>query len=74
MIAMHTIKRELFVGQQVMVRNLHPGDKWVPGTILERTGPLSYLVRGQTWKRHIDYLRQMTDSPHEENKSTTRNT
>ena len=71
----HAHKRELFVGQRVMVRNLRPGDKWVPGTILECTGPLSCLVQvsgGQTWKRHIDHLRQMTDSPHEENKSTTR--
>ena len=37
--------RELFIGQRVMVRNLRPGDKWVPGTIVERTGPLSYLVQ-----------------------------
>ena len=39
-----------------MVRNLHPGDKWVPGTIIERTGPLSYVVQvagGQTWKHHV---------------------
>ena len=39
-----------------MVHNLRPGDKWVPGTILERTDSLSYLVQvsgGQTWKRHI---------------------
>ena len=51
-----------------MVCNSRPGDKWVPGTILECTGPLSYLVQvsgGQTWKRHIDHFRQMTDSPHE---------
>ena len=29
----------------VMVRNLRPGDKWVPGTIIERTGLLSYVVQ-----------------------------
>ena len=37
------------------------------------TDPLSYLVKlsgDQTWKRQIDYLQQMTDSPHEQNKST----
>ena len=52
-----------------MVRNLRPGDKWVAGTIIERTGPLSYLLQtvgGQTWKRHIDHLRQMDDSPQQE--------
>ena len=65
----HTRTRELFIGQRVMVRNLRPGDKWIPGTIIERTGPLSYLVQvagGQTWKRHIDHLRQMDDSPQHE--------
>ena len=70
----HAHNRELFVGQRVMVRNLRPGDKWVPGTIIERTGPLSYLVQvsgGQTWKRHIDHLRQMFDSPKEEDNFTS---
>ena len=65
----HTRTRELFIGQRVMIRNLCPGDKWIPGTIIERTGPLSYLVQvagGQTWKRHIDHLRQMDDSPQHE--------
>ena len=28
-----------------MVRNLRPDDKWAPGTIIEQTGPLSYLVQ-----------------------------
>ena len=52
----HSNTRELFIGQKVMVRNLRPGDKWIPGTIIERTGPLSYVVQvagGQTWKRHV---------------------
>ena len=40
----HSTGRELFIGQRVMVRNLLAGDKWIPGTIMERTGPLSYLV------------------------------
>ena len=65
----HTAGREHFIGQRVMVRNLRPGDKWVAGTIIERTGPLSYLVQtvgGQIWKCHIDHLRQMDDSPKQE--------
>ena len=36
-------------------------DAW-PGTIMERTGPLSYLTQvtvGQMWKCHIDQLRLM---------------
>ena len=57
-----------------MVRNLRPGEKWVPGTIIERTGPLSYLVQvtgGQTWKCHIDHLKQMDDSPQQEQTTET---
>ena len=71
----HSKTRELFIGQRLMVRSLHPGNKWVPGTIVKRTGPLSYLVQvggGKTWKRHIDHLRQMSDSPQEEQMTETR--
>ena len=55
-----------------MERNLRTRDKWIPGTIIERTGPSSYLVQvagGQTWKYHIDQLRQMDDSPQQEQPS-----
>ena len=65
----HSAGRQLFIGQRVMVRNFCAGDKWIAGTIMERTGPLSYLVQvtgGQMWKRHIDQLRQMDDSPQQE--------
>ena len=59
----------MFIGQRVIVRNLCAGDKWIPGTVMERTGPLSYLVqvaRGQMWKHHINQLRQMDDSLQQE--------
>ena len=49
-----------------MVRNLRQGLPWIQGTIIERTGPVSYLVQvsdAQIWKRHIDHLREMGDSP-----------
>ncbi len=52
--------RELFVGQQVMARNLRPGAPWIAGVVIERLGPLTYLVQvdnGQLWKRHLDHLR-----------------
>ena len=38
----------------------------MPGTMVERTGPLSYLVQvsdNRIWKRHIDHLRPMSDGP-----------
>ena len=62
----HAWKRDLFIGQRVMARNFRPGTVWVPGTITERTGPVSYLIQvstGQLWKRHIDHIRTMEDSP-----------
>ena len=56
--------REFFVGQAVMVRNLRPGADWVAATIVERTGPLSYLVETadrQLWKWHVDLLKELGD-------------
>ena len=47
-------------GQNVMVRDLHPGKpKWVPGKVIKKTGPLSYVVNvgiWLDWKRHVDHL------------------
>ena len=43
-----------------MVRNFRPGDKWVPGEVVKRLGPLTYRVKvksGDVWKRHIDHVR-----------------
>ena len=70
----HAREREFHVGQQVMVRNLRPGPAWVPGTIVKRLGPVSFLVEvsGLIWKRHVDHLRMYTDNP--ESVGTTENT
>ncbi|XP_050553385.1 uncharacterized protein K02A2.6 [Spodoptera frugiperda] len=35
------------------------GGKWLPGTIVEQTGPVSYKVdvgRGESWRRHVDQI------------------
>ncbi len=37
----HAHTRDLWVGQRVLARNFSPGPKWMPGTVVERTGPLS---------------------------------
>ena len=58
--------REWFIGQPVMARNLRPGPDWIAGIIVERLGPLSYLVETEThqlWKRHVDQLKEVSDSP-----------
>ena len=62
----HSRSREFFVGQRVLARNFRAGQRWLPGTITERRGPLSYLVQlqqGILCKRHIDQLLEATDSP-----------
>ena len=55
--------REFFVGQTVMARNLRPGPDWVPTVVVERLGPLTYLVETSNkllWKRHLDLLRELS--------------
>ena len=45
---------------------MRPGPQWISGTVIERLGPLSFLVQvsgDRVWKRHIDHLREMRDSP-----------
>ena len=53
--------REFIVGDRVLVRNHRPGPDWIPGTIIEVLGPVTYIVEivegGQHWKRHVDQLK-----------------
>ncbi len=47
-----------------MVRNLRPGLDWISGVIIERLGPVTYLVdvnNGQVWKRHADQLKSLSE-------------
>ena len=61
----HSTSREMIVGQNVMARNFCQGEKWIPGVIVKRLGPLTYLIelkQGLRWKRHIDHLRKWNGS------------
>ena len=61
----HSTSREMIVGQNVMARNFCQGEKWIPGVIVKRLGPLTYLIelkQGLCWKRHIDHLRKWNGS------------
>ena len=52
--------RSFVVGDRVLARNLRPGPDWIPGTIVEVLGPVTYIVEvdgGQRWKRHIEQLK-----------------
>ena len=65
----HSRARDLSVEQRVLVQNYRPGENWVPGTVVDRRGPLSYTVRiadGQLLHRHTDQLKEMKDSPQED--------
>ena len=62
----HAKPRQFTVGQPVMVRNLRPGPTWIPGTIAQQLGPVSYLVNvqhGVSWRRHVDHLKQRQEFP-----------
>lgn len=53
-------------GESVFVRNYARGNKWLPGMVVEVTGPVSYVVQlegGHTVRRHIDQMRrrELTD-------------
>lgn len=49
--------RSFDLGQQVLARD-YRGDKWTPGRIATRSGPLMYEVDigEHTWRRHVDQL------------------
>ena len=56
----HAVHREYRIGETVMARNYRDGPKWIEGVVIERKGPLSYVVQvdhGMLWRRHIDQLR-----------------
>ena len=51
-------------GRQVMLCNLQDGSKWVPGVVVERQGPLSYVVQttsGEVWKHHVNQIGEVGD-------------
>ena len=54
-------ERNFEAGDDVFVRNYHHGDKWLPGTVEQKTGPVSYRVRlanGKTRRCHQDQVRK----------------
>ena len=52
--------RAWIAGDRVMVRNHRDGPDWMPATVIEVLGPITYLVEtdsGQKWKRHADQIK-----------------
>ena len=58
----HRHYREFPVGTHVMVKEGRDKSHWLPGTVRERRGPVSYLVEldsGVWGRRHVDHLWEM---------------
>ena len=57
-------RRELSVGDPVMVRDYRSNKAWQKGVILCRLGPVTYTVQvgDLIWKRHVDQLRNISGS------------
>ncbi len=58
-------QREFVEGQSVMARNLRPGDPYVQATVISKLVPVTYMVKtqdGQSWKRHIEQLKDLATS------------
>ncbi|CAC5377657.1 unnamed protein product [Mytilus coruscus] len=54
-----TYQREFKDGQSVVVRDYRDKNKWTPGTISTKTGPVSYRVQidpTTIWRRHADQI------------------
>ena len=53
---------QFFTGQTVMAKNLRQGPNWIPAVVVERLGPLSYLVETEDrelWRHHVDLLKEL---------------
>lgn len=53
--------RTFNVGDAVFIRNYTHGEKWLEATIIEVTGPVSYITEvssGQIAKRHVNQIRR----------------
>ena len=57
-----------------MARNYTGKDRWLPGTVQAKTGPLSYEIKvgpDRIWRRHIDQLRASSVKLNEPSDDTT---
>ena len=60
--------RELCVEQRVLIRNCRLSEDWIPGAIIARWDPHSYMVKApnvQVWHRHINQGKEVKDSRQE---------
>ena len=56
--------RDFVKDDYVYVKNFSTGPKWLPGKIVNVTGPLSYVIEldnGRLVRRHVDHIRKKLD-------------
>ena len=61
----HAKLRELAVGDTVVCRDFQGTSKWQRGTILQKLGPLTYMIvlsNGKQLKHHIDHIKPLQPS------------
>ena len=59
----HVKPREFRVGELVFIKDFPSGKQWLPGSVSEVKGPLSYCVTlsdGRVVRRHVDHIRSRT--------------
>ena len=61
----HTKERSFSPGQTVWARDFRGSTKWVPGVVVQCTGPLTYMIQlddKSLWKRHVDHLQSRVET------------
>ena len=65
----HAKEREILEGQAVYAKDFRYKRAWLPGTVLEKTGPVSARVQLDNWtviRRHQDHFRRPENDVAEE--------
>ena len=55
----HARNRTFHYGEHVYIRNFGPGSRYIPATVVDVTGPVSYGVQlhnSKIVKRHVDHI------------------
>ncbi len=53
--------RQFVVGDSVYVKNFSTGPRWLSGTVVEKSGPVSYVVKledNKLARRHVDHMQR----------------
>ncbi|KAL1443831.1 hypothetical protein MTO96_045809 [Rhipicephalus appendiculatus] len=65
--------REISVRQSVFIRNFVDSLAWIEGTVMERLGHRSWMIKCEmgTFRRHLDHIKPGVDKSQAENRRTS---